>query len=174
MGKKKLSPLGRVKLMLAVEYGIFVLVFLALGVLFLTGVIAVAEWKRYVFTYVTLVGGLWLIADFVWTLASKKRRLRQSFLDKCLLLPVGLSLVGFDIYAITQGCADTLPYRYVIGVNFCVLAGIYLFQTIFHYFFPIPAAFEAVAELEAEEAKKAAEPAEQTPILPPEDESKED
>ena len=146
MEKKKLDPVTKVKLILSIEYAIFVLLFLVLGLLFLLDVIKVADWKRYAFTYVTLAGGAWIITDFFWTAFSPARKAKNCFLDKCLMLPVGLALVGFDIYAITQGCAETLPYRYVIGINFCVIAAIYAFETIYHWFKPIPAVIEAALE----------------------------
>ena len=94
MQKKKLDPVTKVKLILAVEYLIFVLLFLVLGILFLLDVIKVADWKRYAFTYVTLAGGAWIITDFFWTTFSKNRRAKNCLLDKCLMLPVGLGLVA--------------------------------------------------------------------------------
>ena len=151
MEKKKLEPITKVKLLLSIEYAVFVLLFVALGVLFLTGVIGVADWKRYAFTYVTMAGSVWIIADFIWCLASPKRRAKNSMVDKSLLLPVGLFLLVFDIYAAINGCAETLPYRYVIGINFCVLGAIYCFETIYHWFHPIPGVIEAALE---EEQKK--------------------
>ena len=151
MEKKKLDDLTKIKIMLLVEYLIFVAVFAVLGTLFLTGVIQVAEWKRYVFTYVTLAGGVWIITDFFWTTFSRIRRAKNCLLDKILLLPVGLALVSYDIYAITQGCAETLPYRYVIGINLLIIAVIYLFQAIFHWFKPIPAVIEAALEARKQE-----------------------
>ena len=146
MEKKKLDPVTKVKLILAIEYAIFVILFLTLGLLFLLDVIKVADWKRYAFTYVTLAGGAWIVADFFWTTFSPRRRAKNCLLDKALMFPVGLALVVFDIYAITQGCAETLPYRFVIGINFCVIAAIYLFETIYHWFKPIPAVIEAALE----------------------------
>ena len=132
--------------MLTVEYAIFVALFATLGILFLLEVIRVAEWKRYVFTYVTLAGAIWIITDFFLTTFSKARRAKSCLLDKILMLPVGLVLLGFDVYAITQGCAETLPYRYFIGGNFCYIAAVYLFETIYHWFKPIPMVIEAALE----------------------------
>lgn len=151
MEKKKLDPVTKVKLILSIEYIIFVLLFLVLGILFLLEVIKVADWKRYVFTYVTLAAGIWLTVDFFWTTFSPKRRAKNCLLDKILMLPLGLALIGFDIYAITQGCAETLPYRYVIGIDFCVIAAIFAFETIYHWFKPIPAVIEAALEDEKKE-----------------------
>ena len=155
MEKKKLDPVTKVKLILSIEYIIFILLFLVLGILFLLEVIKVADWKRYAFTYVTLAAGIWLTVDFFWTTFSPKRRAKNCLLDKALMLPLGLALIGFDIYAITQGCAETLPYRYVIGIDFCVLAAIFTFETIYHWFKPIPAVIQAA--LEDEKKEKASE-----------------
>ena len=170
MEKKKLPPLLKVKLMLTVEMGIFVLLFATLGVLFLAEIIRVQDWKRYAFTYVTLAGGVIILGDFIWCLASPKRRAKNSMLDKILVLPVGLALIGFDIYAITQNCSADLPYRYVIGANLCVIAAIYAFQAIFHWYRPTPAAMDAVREIEAEQEAAKAEP---LSIVPKDAEEKE-
>ena len=156
MAKQPMEPLKKVKIMLLVEYLLFSAIFLVLGVLFLTDVIKVAEWKRYVFTYVTLVGGLWIVTDFFWCIFSPKRRAKNSMVDKWILMPVGFVLIGFDIYAITQGCADTLPYRWFIGADLTYLGAAYLFQSIYHWYRPIPAVIEAAL---ADEEKKKSEQA---------------
>ena len=170
MAKKKLDNLTKTKIMFAVEYAIFVVVFAVLGTLFLTDVIKVAEWKRYLFTYVTLAGGAWIIVDFFWTLLSPKRRAKNCLLDKALLLPVGPVLLTFDIYAITQGCAETLPYRWVIGADLCYIAVVFAFETIYHWYKPLPQLFEAVAEMDAADAEEAAKV---TRIEMPKEETKE-
>ena len=173
MAKKKLDNLTKVKLMFLAEYGIFVLVFAVLGILFLLDVIKVAEWKRYVFTYVTLAGGAWILIDFIWTLASPKRRAKNCLLDKILVLPVSFVLLGFDIYAITQGCAETLPYRWFIGADLCYIALVYAFEMAYHWFKPIPQVLEAVEEMDAQE-KEEAEKITRVPIETPSEEEKKD
>ena len=150
-----MEPLKKVKLMLLVEYLIFTAIFLVLGILFLTDVIKVAEWKRYVFTYVTLLGGLWIVGDFFWCVFSPVHRAKNSMVDKIILLPVGFALLGFDIYAITQGCSDALPYRWFIGADLTYLGAAFLFQSIYHWFRPIPAVIDAA--LADEEKKKSEE-----------------
>ncbi len=155
MEKQPMEPLKKVKLMLLVEYLLFAAIFLVLGILFLVDVIKVAEWKRYAFTYVTLAGGLWIVVDFFWCVFSPKRRAKNSMVDKWIVLPVGLALLAFDIYAITQGCAETLPYRWFIGADLAYLGVAYIFESIYHWFFPIPAVIEAA--LADEEKKKSEE-----------------
>ena len=155
MEKQPMDPLKKVKLMLLIEYLLFALIFATLGILFLTDVIKVAEWKRYVFTYVTLVGGLWIVFDFFWCVFSPAHRAKNSMVDKWILMPVGFCLLAFDIYAITQGCAETLPYRWFIGGDLCYLAAAYAFQSVYHWYRPIPAVIEAA--LADEEKKKSDE-----------------
>jgi len=154
MEKKRLKPITKIKLMLLIEYLVFVVIFAVIGVLFLTDVIKVAEWKRYAFTYITLAGGVWIIVDFFWTMLSPKHRINNSRIDKILLLPAGLTLVVFDIYAIAQGCAETLPYRYFIGGDLCYLSAVYLFEAIFHWFHPIQGVVDAALEAREEEQEK--------------------
>ena len=146
METKQKDPVKKIKIMLTVEYLIFVAVFAVLGILFLVGVIKVAEWKRYAFTYVTLGGGIWICVDFFWTTFSPARRAKNCLLDKILMFPVGIALLAWDVYAIVMGCAETLPYAYVIGADFCYIAAVYLFQAIYHWFRPIPALIEAALE----------------------------
>ena len=162
MKKKPMEPLTKVKLMLLVEYLIFVAIFLTLGILFVADVIKVADWKRYAFTWVTLFGSVWIISDFVWCIASPKRRARTSMVDKIALLPVGMTLIVFDVYAITLNCSPTLPYRYFIGIDLIYLGAVFLFEAIYHWYRPIPAAIEAA--LEEEKAK----------TLPPEEKIEEE
>ena len=175
MEKKKLDDLTKIKIMLTVEYGVFVAIFAVLGALFLADIIKVAEWKRYAFTYVTLAGAVWIITDFIWTTFSKKRREKNCYLDKILVLPVGLVLICFDIYAITQGCAETLPYRYFIGGNLSFLALVYAFEAIYHWFKPIPAVIEAALEAkrERDEAELGVSPEEPAKEEPKEEKAEE-
>ena len=156
MNEQQNADLKKIKIMLLVEYLLFAAIFLVLGILFLTDIIKVAEWKRYVFTYVTLAGGLWIIADFFWCVFSPKRRAKNSMVDKSLVLPVGFVLLAFDIYALTQGCAETLPYRYFIGGDLCYLGACYIFESVYHWYRPIPAVIEAAL---ADEEKKKSEQA---------------
>ena len=147
-----MNPVKKVKLLFLIEYLLIAALFIVLGTLFLAEVIKVAEWKRYAFTYVTLFGGAWIIIDFFWCMFSTSRRTKISMIDKWLLLPVGVALLSFDIYAIINGCAEALPYRWVIGIDLVYLGVVYVFQAIYHWYRPIPALLEAA--LADEERKK--------------------
>lgn len=148
--KKKMDTLTKAKLVYSGELMLFFAVFSVIGILILTGVIAVKEWKRIAFSYVALIGGAWLIADFFWTLLSKKRRARKPLIDKILVLPAGLTVVAFDIYAFAAGLvhADTTSplFAYFIGGDLCYLSLVYCFESIYHWKHPLPEIVEAAKE----------------------------
>lgn len=172
------KELRKAKLIYSGELLLFVAVFLVLGILILVGVIGVADWKRIAFTFLTLAGSIWLIADFIWTLRSPRKRAKNSLLDKCMVLPVALFNLGFDIAALCLGWVfledgeATSPwFRFVIGGDLCYLAACYLVQAIYHYFHLHPALRIAYEE-ELEEMRKAQEnPTHEEPIGSPDEEA---
>lgn len=136
--KEEMSDDKKAKLIYSGELMVFGIVFVVLGILFLVGVIGMSDWKRIVFTYGTLVGGVLLTADFLWGLFSKKRRKRICLLDKILVLPVALALFGFDIYCLALQVNNDSLLSIIIGADFCYLAAVYLFESIYHWFYPVP------------------------------------
>lgn len=134
------------------ELALFAIIFAILGILILLEVIGVKDWKKYAFTFVTLIGGLWPIADFIWSLASKKHREKGSMIDKCFLLPVPLCLIPLDIWILVQGIDNVNPdvFRFGISIPLLYFSLVYVFEAIYHYFKPLPLL------LEEEEEKKGA------------------
>lgn len=159
--KKKMDGLKKVKLIYSGELLLFAVVFAVIGILILVGVISIKDWKRIAFSYVTLVGGAWLIADFIWTLASSKRRARKPLIDKILVLPAALTVISFDIYAFVKGMVHsdvTSPlFAYFIGGDLCYLALVYFFEAFYHYKHPLPELVEAALAEEEEKKKESAE-----------------
>ena len=180
--KKQKDLLTKSKMIYSGELLLFVLVFLVLGILILVEVISIKEWKRIAFSYVTLVGGAWIVADFLWTLLSKKRRAKKPLIDKCLVLPAGLALIAFDIYACAAGLvhADSTDpiFHYVIGIDLLYLSMVYLFEAIYHWYHPIPGFLEGIEKAEREEeeerAKQEAEANKEKPEEPASDEKPEE
>ncbi len=156
--KKKMDGLKKVKLIYSGELLLFAVVFVVIGILILVGVISIKDWKRIAFSYVTLAGGAWLIADFIWTLASPKRRARKPLIDKILVLPAALTVISFDIYAFVKGMVHsdvTSPlFAYFIGGDLCYLALVYFFEAFYHYKHPLPELVEAAMEEEKEKEEK--------------------
>lgn len=153
--KKKMDDLKKVKLVYSGELLLFSVVFVIIGILILVGTIEIKDWKRIAFPYITLVGGAWLITDFIWTLASPSRRARKPLIDKILVLPASLTIISFDIYAFVNGMVHTdvtSPlFAYFIGGDLCYLALVYLFEAFYHYKHPLPELVEAATMEENEE-----------------------
>ena len=134
--KKKLDDLTKSKLIYSGELLIFGIIFAILGVLILLGTINVRDWKKIAFTWVTLFGGFILYGDFFWALFSKKRRKKNSLLDKILVLPSGTFLIGYDLYVLISNDDSWIPY--VMGAIFVYLALVYAFEAIYHWFVTHP------------------------------------
>lgn len=142
------------------ELLLFGVIFLVLGILFLTDCIEVKEWKYWVFPILTLLGGTWLIIDLVWMIKSKKRQEKNSFIDKILPLPCAVVVIGFDIYFLINNsligdASYDLLFRTVIGTALSYYSLVYLFEGIYHYFKPSKSLIHAFEEDNKKEEQKA-------------------
>ena len=146
--KKKLDDLTKSKLIYSGELLIFGIIFAILGILILVGTINVRDWKKTAFTWVTLFGGFILYGDFFWVLFSKKRRKKNSLLDKILVLPSATFLIGYDLYVLISGDDSWIPY--VMGTIFVYLAFVYVFESIYHWFVTHPYLLEDEEKSEKE------------------------
>lgn len=158
MAKEKMSNEKKTKLIYSGELIFFALVFTVIAVLELTRVLHLRDWVLIAFNWITIFGGTWMIVDFFWVMFSKKRRPKNSLLDKALLVPLGIFLIVFDIICFTkqiQKVDISYDFRlYMMTSAFIYVAAIYLFQGIYHYFKPIPAIIEAIKEADEEDQKK--------------------
>ena len=155
---KKLDPQKKIKLIYSGELLAFAILFLVFGILKITKVMGYNETRRIVFNWITIFGSTWLIIDLLWGLFSKKRRQRISILDKFLALPIALFMLTFDFISLIAKPENTEFYIYSIGVAFLYISAIYSFQSIYHYFNPIPGL------LEEEEEDKNTENLEEKPV----------
>ncbi|MCQ2742768.1 MAG: hypothetical protein MJ239_05685 [Bacilli bacterium] len=152
-----MDDLTKAKLIYSGELLVFAIAATVLGILFIVHVISVADWKKWAFTCVTLLGGCWCVTDFIWTLVSPKKRAKNSLLDKILLLPNGVALIGLDIFALISLIQDPSRtdldqfFQIEIGVALLYIAVVYVIEGIYHYFKPHPSILEAVKEDEENE-----------------------
>lgn len=153
--KKKMSIEKKSKLLYSGELLIIAILFITLAILRCVGVIGYNATRITIFNWITIVGGAWLITDFVWLLVSKKRRAKNCVLDKILALPSGIYLIVFDILCFSKYTEDEAFFIFGIAIVFFYFGANYLFQSIYHWFYPIPSLLEAIKE--EEEAEKAKE-----------------
>ena len=158
MAREKMSFEKKTKLFYSGELIFIAIVFAVIATLEIFGIVGKNEIMMTIFNWVTIFGGAWIIADFIWCLCSKKRRKKNSILDKALLLPLGIYFIVFDSLCFSKQPFVTMEFRrWMMSIAFYYVAVIYIFQGIFHYFHPIPAILEAIEEEKREreeEAKK--------------------
>ena len=153
MAKEKMSSEKKAKLIYSGELMFFAIVFAVIATLEITRILKMRDWVLIAFNWLTIFGGAWMIADFIWVLLSKKRRAKNSLLDKALLIPLGIYLITFDILCFT-GVINTYDLRlYMMVGAFYYVAVVYLFESIYHYFVPVPALLEDDDKEEKKEAE---------------------
>lgn len=139
---KKMSKETKIKLIYSGELLVFAIVFLVFGILKMTKVMGYSETRRIVFNWITIFGGAWGIADFIWAICSKKRQKRISMVDKILLVPLAVFIMTFDFISLIAKPSNDNFYIYCVGAAFLYVAVIYTFQSIYHFFKPIPGLFD--------------------------------
>ena len=175
MKKKKLDTLTKAKLIYSGELLVFAIVFLVFAILRITGVMAGNQTRSAFFNWITIFGGSWLIIDFLWALFSKKRRPKIALIDKCLHAPAGIYLVSFDIYCfVTKPDATGDVYRFGVPIVLFYLCSCYLFESIYHFFKPIPGLLEIEKAEQAEQAAKVVDEQQPEIIEPKEEETKDE
>ena len=160
----KISIEKKNKLVYTVELLVIAVIFIVIATLEVLNIIGKREVMMIIFNWVTIFGAAWMIADFIWTLVSKRKRARSSLLDKILVLPLAAYFITFDIICFTKQPFVTMEFRrLMMGIAFYYVAAIYIFQGIYHYFHPIPLILQAIKEEETlkEEQEKAKQEAEE-------------
>ena len=148
---KKIDKEKKVKLIYSGELLLFAVIFLVFGILKITKVMGYSETRRIVFNWITIFGGAWGITDFIWAICSKKRQQRISMIDKILLLPLAIFIITFDFISLIAKPANDNFYIYSVGAAFLYVAVIYTFESIYHYYNPIPGLLDDEEETKVEE-----------------------
>lgn len=137
----------KAKLIYSGELAIFAVVFLVFAILKFTGVMGVNETRLRIFNWITLFGGSWIIADFVWAIFDKKRQKRIALIDKCIHLPAGLYLMTFDLYClIAKPAIDSPICKFGVPIVLAYLCLCYTFEAIYHFKYPVPGIIDVVEQ----------------------------
>ena len=139
--KKKMDFATKAKLIYSGELFIFSLAFIVIAILKLTDVIKYNETRATVFNWITIFGGTWIIADLMWAIWDKKRQQRICLIDKIIHAPAGIYLISFDLFCLIAHPGERF-YQIGIPVALFYLAACYIFESIYHYKYPIPGLIE--------------------------------
>ena len=139
-----------------IELLVFSVVFIVLGILELLGIIGNNLDWRLVFTYITLVGITLFIAFNVWSFVDPKRRAKVDVIDRVMLIPGPIAVLVLDIITLIKGTGDPLVmelHKYIIGCVFIYFGACYIFQAIYHYYFPSKMLLEIEQSAASEETE---------------------
>ena len=147
--KQKMDIQTKAKLIYSIELGVFAVVFIVLAILKFVGVIGTNATRLTFFNWITIFGGSWIVADFLWAMLDKKRQKRVAIIDKCLHLPAGLYLISFDLYClITKPAIDSPICRFGVPIVLAYLGLCYAFEAIYHFKYPVPGLLDGIEKQE--------------------------
>lgn len=142
MEKKKIDEVTKIKMIYSGELLLFAIVFLVLGILQLADVITISERFLNIFRIVTLLGAAYFIFDIVTTFTNKKKRAKVCLVDKFSTIFVPPYIIVIDILLWTNNEFVWANPKYFISPLFIALSCVYLFQGIYHWFYPLKELFD--------------------------------
>ena len=150
---KKLDKETKYKLIYSGELALFAILFGVFSALKFTGLLGHNPTRALVFNWITIFGGTWGIADFIWAISSKKRQQRISLLDKFLLLPLSIFIITYDLICFINKPEPSF-YSIMIGIAFAYVAVVYCFEAVYHFYHPIPGFLDDEEDEEKRENSK--------------------
>ena len=142
MSKKKLDEVTKIKLIYSGELLFFSIVFVVLATLQVVDVITLGEKFLNVFKFVTLLGFAYFTYDIITTFTNKKKRAKACLPDKFSTILVPPYILTVDILIFTKNDLVWSNPKYFIAPLFFYIAAAYLFQSIYHWFYPLKELFE--------------------------------
>lgn len=140
---KKLSEETKIKLIYSGEILLFAIAFAVLGILQLTEVLVISDTVVNIFKYATLVGSCLMIFLFIRAIQNPEKRKDKAIMaDKISTLILSPYLISVDILLLAGQEVVVANARKFIAPVFVALSVIYLFQAIYHWFYPLKDLFE--------------------------------
>lgn len=162
MNEEQIKLIKKYNKIYVIELLVIAVVIIVLATLKLLGIIGSSQNFRHVFNIITIVGATLLIGDFIWLCFSKRRQLRNSWLDKSLILPVAIAMIVVDIICFINWDVEVIEwYSPFISIAFYYIAVAYIIQALYHIKKPTPSIMIAalddykVQQKEKEENSKA-------------------
>lgn len=145
--KQKIDEFTKAKLIYTIEISIFALAFLVIAILQIVRVIKFGETHLRVINWITIFGASIGVLDFIWFLNSPVRRKKNSMLDKCLLVPLMIYILVFDIICfINYENPQVDLAQIMIPIALIYVSAVYTLEAVYHWYKPVPMLFEALEE----------------------------
>lgn len=150
--KQKMPAAKKMKLIYCGELLVIALVAITMGVLKMLKIIGQNQTRLLIYNIVTLVGAAYILFELGWWCFSKKKRAKNSLLEKLLPLPASLYLIFFDITCFVQGSSlNEMFLRLSISCVLLYAGAISLFMAILRFFKPNKQLINMIEEAEKEE-----------------------
>lgn len=145
--KAKMDEFKKAKLIYTIELLVFAVAFLVVAILQYVRIIRFNDTHLRVINWITIFGSAIGILDFIWFLSSPVRKKKNSMLDKCLLVPLMIYIMVFDIICFINNDNPQLELAQImIPVALSYVTLIYSFEAIYHWYHPVPMLYEAIEE----------------------------
>ncbi len=156
--KKKLDEVTKTKLFYSGELVIIAIALIVVGILQVVGVMNFSETFLHIFKFLALAGMCYFIFEIVTIIKIPKKRENVCWVDKCTVLVIPpytftLSMLLF----FGNEFVWSNPKLFLVPLIF-YLAAVYLFQGIYHWFFPLKILFEDDEEKKDENVVATQEP----------------
>ena len=152
----KLDKETKYKLIYSGELALFAIIFFVFSVLKFTGILGYKPTRALIFNWITIFGGAWGIIDFIWAISSKKRQERISLLDKILLVPLAIFIITYDLICFIVK-PEPVFYTTMLGIAFAYVGVVYCFESVYHFYHPIPGLLEDEEEEKEEKEENSRE-----------------
>lgn len=142
MEKKKLDDYTKTKLIYSGELIIIALVLLVIGILQVCGVMNISETFLHIFKFLAIVSGCYFLYDIITTFTNKRKREKACLVDKFTIIVVPPYTLTLSILLFAGNEFVWQNPKYFIVPLIFYIAVIYIFQGIYHWFFPLKILFE--------------------------------
>ena len=140
--KKKLDEVTKTKLIYSGELIIIAIALIVIGILQVCGVMNISETFLNFFKFFALAGICYFIFEIVTIIKIPKKRANVCWVDKCTVLVIPPYTFTLSILLFTNNeFVWHNPKLFLVPLIF-YLAAVYIFQGIYHWFFPLKALFE--------------------------------
>ena len=142
MEKKKLDDYTKTKLIYSGELIIIALILIVIGILQATGVMNVSETFLHIFKFLAIAGGCYFLYDIITTFTNKRKREKACLVDKFTTIIIPPYTITISILLFAGNEFVWQNPKYFITPLIFYIAAIYIFQGIYHWFFPLKILFE--------------------------------
>jgi len=158
MEKKKLDDFTKTKLIYSGELIVIAIVLIIIGILQVCNVMNISETFLNIFKFLAIGGACFFTYDITTTFVNPRKREISCLLDKftIIIIPPYTLTISIMLFIGNEFVWNN-PKLFIVPLIFYI-AAVYIFQGIYHWFFPLKALFEDEEEKKDENVVDTQEP----------------